>query len=225
MKLHSVDFSLYAQRRERMIRRLTAMGIKDSRVLRAMYDVPRHLFVEDALRAQAYNDINLPIGGGQTISQPYTVAKMTELLCNGLSGSLKPLRRVLEIGTGCGYQTAVLESLQIHDIYTVERIRSLHERAKINFHHTHIARRIRMKCGDGYQGWETAAPFDGIIVTAAPSQVPTALLHQLAIGGRMVLPLDNGRQQFLWLIEKQEKGFQETCVQEASFVPLLTGLA
>lgn len=221
------DSSIYTMRRSRMVQRLSLMGIQDTRVLNAMLRIPRHLFVEEALRSHAYNDTNLPIGSQQTISQPYTVAKMTELLCNGLSsyraehsGSLKLPRKVLEVGTGCGYQTAVLEALGIKDIYSVERIRALHEQAKIHLRHCKILR-ARLKCGNGYAGWATAAPFDAIIVTAAPVEVPLDLLKQLAIGGRMVLPLDDGERQFLWLIEKHPDGFQESCIQEANFVPLI----
>ncbi|MDO5686968.1 MAG: protein-L-isoaspartate(D-aspartate) O-methyltransferase [Neisseria sp.] len=211
--------SAYALRCARMVERLRLMGIKSEHVLDAMHRTPRHLFVEEALRSRAYDDLSLPLGAGQTISQPYTVAKMTELLCGD---ALQMPRKVLEIGTGCGYQTAVLERAGIHEIYSIERIRDLHEIAKRNLRAARCVR-SRLKCGDGYLGLPVAAPFAGIIVTAAPKEVPLALLNQLAVGGRMVLPLDEGGKQFLWLIEKLPDGFRETCIQEANFVPLVNG--
>ncbi|MDO5073499.1 MAG: protein-L-isoaspartate(D-aspartate) O-methyltransferase [Neisseria animaloris] len=210
----------FENRRRRMIERLARMGI-GMRVLQAMDRVPRHLFVEEALQTRAYDEMSLPLGLGQTISQPYTVAKMTELL---LGGSSQNMRRVLEIGTGCGYQTAVLLALDLPEIYSVERLRPLHERAKQHLRAAGLLAKARTVCGDGYLGLPEVAPFDGILVTAAPAEIPLALLQQLAVGGRMVLPLDEGGVQYLWLIEKTPQGYRETCVQEANFVPLVSGM-
>ncbi|OSI29613.1 protein-L-isoaspartate(D-aspartate) O-methyltransferase [Neisseria dumasiana] len=210
----------FENRRRRMIERLARMGI-GTRVLQAMDSVPRHLFVEEALQTRAYDEMSLPLGLGQTISQPYTVAKMTELL---LGGSSQNMRRVLEIGTGCGYQTAVLLALDLPEIYSVERLRPLHERAKQHLRAAGLLAKARTVCGDGYLGLPEVAPFDGILVTAAPAEIPLALLQQLAVGGRMVLPLDEGGVQYLWLIEKTPQGYRETCVQEANFVPLVSGM-
>ena len=206
-------------RRARMVARLRQMGITREEVLEAMVTVPRHLFVEEALRSRAYDDMSLPLGLGQTISQPYTVAVMTQVLF-----AKRPInvnQRILEIGTGCGYQTAILQALKIKEIYSIERIRSLHERAKQNLRAVRLQSQARLVCGDGYLGLPQQAPFDGIMLTAAPKEVPLPLLQQLAIGGRMVLPLDEGGIQFLWVIDKTAKGFQETCVQKALFVPLV----
>ena len=210
----------FENRRRRMIERLARMGI-GTRVLQAMDRVPRHLFVEEALQTRAYDEMSLPLGLGQTISQPYTVAKMTELL---LGNPSQNMRRVLEIGTGCGYQTAVLLALDLPEIYSVERLRPLHERAKQHLRAAGLRAKARMVCGDGYLGLPEVAPFDGILVTAAPAEIPLALLQQLAVGGRMVLPLDEGGVQYLWLIEKTPQGYRETCVQEANFVPLVSGM-
>lgn len=210
----------FENRRRRMIERLARMGI-GTRVLQAMDRVPRHLFVEEALQTRAYDEMSLPLGLGQTISQPYTVAKMTELL---LGNPSQNMRRVLEIGTGCGYQTAVLLALDLPEIYSVERLRPLHERAKQHLRAAGLLAKARMVCGDGYLGLPEVAPFDGILVTAAPAEIPLALLQQLAVGGRMVLPLDEGGVQYLWLIEKTPQGYRETCVQEANFVPLVSGM-
>lgn len=208
----------YALRRARMIERLRLMGIENMAVLNAMHTVPRHIFVEEALRSRAYDDASLPLGAGQTISQPYTVAMMTTLLyAEGIGRNA----RVLEIGTGCGYQTAILEKSGFHDIYSIERIADLYETAKINLRQSKCLR-ARLKCGDGYAGWPQASPFTHIIVTAAPKEVPIALLNQLAINGRMVLPLEEEGQQYLWLIEKMADGYRESCIQEANFVPLVS---
>lgn len=214
-------WSGYELRRQRMVERLMRMGIGRREVLDAMSVVPRHLFVEEALRSHAYDDMSLPLGLGQTISQPYTVAVMTQLLLG--QEPLEARQKVLEIGTGCGYQTAVLQALGLPEIYSVERLRPLHERAKSHLRQIRTAGRARLVHGDGYLGLPEQAPFDGILVTAAPAQIPVPLLQQLAVGGRMVLPLDNGRTQYLWVIEKTADGFRETCVQEALFVPLING--
>lgn len=220
LKKHNL-WSGYELRRQRMVERLIQMGIHRSEVLNAMSAVPRHLFVEEALRSRAYDDMSLPLGLGQTISQPYTVAIMTQLLLGDKTPAASP--RVLEIGTGCGYQTAILQALHLPEIYSIERLHPLHERAKQNLRTVRLLAHARLICGDGYLGLPEEAPFDGIIVTAAPLQIPVPLLQQLAIGGRMVLPLADGQTQFLWVIDKTERGFRETCVQEALFVPLING--
>ena len=204
-----------------MVQRLAKMGIGRTDVLAAMGNVPRHVFVEEALRSRAYDDMSLPLGLGQTISQPYTVAVMTQLMLG--NETTENFGQVLEIGTGCGYQTAVLQAVGLKQIYSVERLQVLHEKAKHNLRTARLLGGTRLVCGDGYLGLPEVAPFNGILVTAAPAEVPLPLLQQLAVGGRMVIPLDEGGQQYLWLIEKTAHGFQETCVHEARFVPLING--
>ena len=208
-------------RRRNMVQRLAKMGIGRADVLAAMGNVPRHVFVEEALRSRAYDDMSLPLGLGQTISQPYTVAVMTQLMLG--DAAAENFGPVLEIGTGCGYQTAVLQAVGLKQIYSVERLQALHEKAKHNLRTARLLGGTRLVCGDGYLGLPEVAPFNGILVTAAPSEVPLPLLQQLAVGGRMVIPLDEGGQQYLWLIEKTPHGFHETCVHEARFVPLING--
>lgn len=208
-------------RRRNMVQRLAKMGISRADVLAAMGNVPRHVFVEEALRSRAYDDMSLPLGLGQTISQPYTVAVMTQLMLG--DAAAETFGPVLEIGTGCGYQTAVLQAVGLKQIYSVERLQALHEKAKHNLRTARLLGGTRLVCGDGYLGLPEVAPFNGILVTAAPADVPLPLLQQLAVGGRMVIPLDEGGQQYLWLIEKTAHGFQETCVHEARFVPLING--
>lgn len=215
--IKSVD--TYTLRRSRMVAKLQKLGIRNVAVLDAMMKVPRHLFVEEALAYNAYENCSLPIGLGQTISQPYIVARMTELLC-GPNGEVP--KKVLEIGTGCGYQTAVLLALGVTQVYSVERLSKLHEQAKANLRDAK-AKSARLVCGDGYLGLPEAAPFDAVIVTAAPKEIPEALLLQLAPTGRTVLPLAQNGKQYLWLIEKHLDGFQETCVEPVHFVPLLNG--
>ena len=208
-------------RRRNMVQRLAKMGISRADVLAAMGNVPRHVFVEEALRSRAYDDMSLPLGLGQTISQPYTVAVMTQLMLG--DAAAENFGPVLEIGTGCGYQTAVLQAVGLKQIYSVERLQALHEKAKHNLRTARLLGGTRLVCGDGYLGLPEVAPFRGILVTAAPAEVPLPLLQQLAVGGRMVIPLDEGGQQYLWLIEKTPHGFHETCVHEARFVPLING--
>ena len=208
-------------RRRNMVQRLAKMGIGRADVLAAMGNVPRHVFVEEALRSRAYDDMSLPLGLGQTISQPYTVAVMTQLMLG--DAAVENFGPVLEIGTGCGYQTAVLQAVGLKQIYSVERLQALHEKAKHNLRTARLLGGTRLVCGDGYLGLPEVAPFNGILVTAAPAEVPLPLLQQLAVGGRMVIPLDEGGQQYLWLIEKTPHGFHETCVHEARFVPLING--
>ena len=202
--------------RSRMVERLRQAGIRDEVVLAALAWVPRHLFVEEALASRAYDDVALPIGFGQTISNPYTVARMTELLRAGTS-----LGRVLEIGTGCGYQAAVLSRLA-REVYTVERIAPLVARARLALRDLKITS-VRVRHGDGYQGFPEAAPYNGIIMTAAATHVPEALLAQLARGGRMVLPMGAGQQR-LCVIERTPQGFTQSAVEDARFVPLRSGV-
>jgi protein-L-isoaspartate(D-aspartate) O-methyltransferase len=202
--------------RERMVNRLRELGIRHAKVLAAMMNVPRHIFVEEAFASRAYEDMALPIGFGQTISQPYTVARMTELLVEG-----GPLRRVLEVGTGSGYQTAVLAQL-VGTVYSVERIQALQERAIRSLADLNL-RNVRLKHGDGHLGWRESGPFDGIIVTAAPIRLPDALLDQLNPGGVLVAPVGTGREQTLERIVRNESGYDALSVEPAVFVPLLAG--
>jgi len=204
--------------RARMVERLREQGIGDPRVLAAMASVPRHLFVEEAFASRAYEDTALPIGFGQTISQPYVVAKMAEALLAG-----KPAGKILEIGTGCGYQAAVLAQL-FPEVYSIERIKGLHERARANLLGLRL-KNLRLAHGDGYAGLEKAAPFQSIILAAAPRQVPEALRSQLAPGGRMVLPLESRGAQQLVLIERSGRGFLESVLDAVRFVPMEAGKA
>jgi protein-L-isoaspartate(D-aspartate) O-methyltransferase len=206
--------------RARMIERLREQGIADARVLEAMAAVPRHFFVEEALASRAYEDTALPIGFGQTISQPFVVALMIEFLVKD-----RKLGKVLEVGTGCGYQAAVLASLAV-EVYSVERIRELLERARANLRELRL-KNLRLAHGDGAAGMEKAAPFDSIIVAAAAPEVPQALLQQLARGGRMILPVREGRAdaQRLLLIERGARGYTETPLDPVRFVPLQAGKA
>ncbi len=203
--------------RDRLISRLKEQGIKDSRVLDVMRALPRHLFVDEALASRAYEDTALPIGHGQTISQPHSVAKMTEALLNG-----GDLEKVLEVGTGSGYQTAVLSTL-VKRIFSVERISALQNSARERFYQLKL-NNIRLKHSDGNWGWEENAPYDGIIVTCAPEQIPDSLLMQLSPdGGRLVIPVGESRSQSLRIIERNGNSFEETELDAVSFVPLLSG--
>jgi len=206
--------------RARMVERLRGEGIRDEQVLAAMGTVPRHLFVDEALASRAYEDTALRIGFGQTISQPYVVARMIEALRQG-----RKLGKVLEVGTGCGYQAAVLTGLA-DEVYSVERIHALLERARANLRGLRLSN-LRLTHGDGNLGLEKAAPFDSVIVAAAAPELPQALLRQLAPGGRMVLPLKSpdaprGAQR-LALYERGARGITETVLEAVRFVPLETG--
>jgi protein-L-isoaspartate(D-aspartate) O-methyltransferase len=204
--------------RARMVERLREQGIGDARVLTAMGSVPRHLFVEEALASRAYEDTALPIGFGQTISQPYVVARMAEVLLE----KAQP-KKLLEIGTGCGYQAAVLAQL-FPEVYSIERIKGLHERARANLLGLRL-KNLRLAHGDGYAGLEKAAPFDSIILAASPREVPDTLRRQLAAGGRMVLPLESRGTQRLVLIERNGRGFLESVLDAVRFVPMTAGKA
>ena len=205
-----------ARTRARMIERLREKGIRDERVLAALAAVPRHIFVEEALASRAYEDTALPLGFAQTISQPYIVARMTELLRSG-----RELGRTLEVGAGCGYQAAVLAQLT-DEVYAVERIGPLLAKAKANMR-TIQQFKVRLKHADGQWGLPEAAPFDTIILAAAAAHVPQALLQQLALGGRMLMPL-GAAEQHLLLVERRAEGFVETRLDGVRFVPLLSGV-
>jgi protein-L-isoaspartate(D-aspartate) O-methyltransferase len=206
--------------RARMVERLREQGIRDLRVLDAMAEVPRHLFVDEAFASRAYEDTALPIGFGQTISQPYVVARMIEEL-----SARRELGKVLEVGTGCGYQAAVLARLA-PEVYSIERIRELHERARANLRDLRL-RNLRLAHGDGAAGLEKAAPFDSIILAAAAPELPQALLQQMARGGRMLLPLRGGGAdaQRLVRIDRGVAGYTETALDPVRFVPLQAGKA
>ena len=202
--------------RERLVQRLQEQGIRNHDVLDAMRSIPRHLFLDEAMAHRAYEDTALPIGYQQTLSQPYVVAKMTELL---LAGG-RP-KRVLEIGSGSGYQSAVLAGL-VDDVYAIERIKPLLQQARKRMR-TLKLRNVQMRHGDGYEGWASQAPFDGILVAAAPREVPAALLEQLAVGGRLVMPVGEEEQRLV-VVERSEEGFEQWDVEAVRFVPLVPGL-
>jgi len=203
--------------RDRLIERLRDKHIQNESVLEVMRSTPRHIFVDEAMATRAYEDTALPIGHGQTISQPYIVARMTEALLAG-----GPLEKVLEIGTGSGYQTAILSRL-VKRVYSVERIEALQEQARQRFQELGL-RNVRLNYSDGNWGWEQYAPYDGIIVTAAPSKVPKPLFDQLKIGGRLVIPVgEQEGAQHLLVVTRTEEGFDSETLDLVSFVPLLGG--
>ena len=213
MDVHGIGMT--SQRtRDRLIQRLREEGIGNERVLEAMRNVPRHLFVDEALATRAYEDTALPIGQGQTISQPYIVALMTQTLLAG--GRLK---KVLEVGTGSGYQTAVLAQL-VDEIYSVERIEPLMKLARKRLRELGC-RNVQIKLSDGSWGWKEHAPYDGIIVTAAPAEVPPALLEQLAPGGRLIIPVGGPAMQELLLVQNTDKGLSQERLELVNFVPLV----
>ena len=203
--------------RERMIKRLSEQGIHNKKILEIMRDTPRHIFMDEALSSRAYEDTALPIGYNQTISQPYIVAKMTELLL----GSSGHLGKVLEIGTGCGYQTAILAQLVDH-VYSIERILPLQKKAKSHLWDLKL-KNISYLYNDGNQGWPDYALFDGILASAAPAEIPPILLQQLAIGGVMVIPIGISGQQILQRVTRTESGFDIEELEEVTFVPFLSG--
>ncbi len=201
--------------RERLVQTLRQRGITHPAVLEAIARVPRHIFVDEALAHRAYEETALPIGHGQTISQPYTVARMTELLM-----AVEP-QRVLEVGTGCGYQTAILAGL-VREIFSIERIGALSSRARNRLAQLQITN-ARLRHGDGYAGWPQHQPFDAIIITAAPPQLPESLLGQLREGGIMVVPLGERGEQQLHCLERKGDRFHDRVVENALFVPMLVG--
>ena len=202
--------------RERLIQRLCEEGVSNTKVLDVIRRTPRHLFVDEALAHRAYEDTALPIGHNQTISQPFMVAHMSELLLEA-----GPLDKVLEIGTGSGYQTSVLAQL-VERVFSVERIQALQERAKERLQELNL-RNVVFRWGDGWEGWNALGPYNGIIVTAAAAEVPQALLDQLAPAGRLVIPVGAGAEQQLLLIVRDEQGFTRHVLDDVRFVPLLNG--
>jgi len=206
-----------ARTRERLVQRLQEQGINDQRVLDRIRSVPRHLFMDEALASRAYEDTALPIGFGQTISQPFVVAKMTEALL-----AAGELSRVLEIGTGCGYQTAVLSPL-VTELYSVERIAPLLGRARRTLRELRI-RNVNFRHDDGNIGWAARAPFDGILLTAAPHTVPPILFEQLKPGGRLIAPVGPEGKQELFRYTKGETRIDRQSLGAVSFVPLVSGL-
>ena len=207
-----------ARTRDRLVQRLREQGIHDLRVLDRIRNLPRHIFVDEALASRAYEDTALPIGWGQTISQPYIVARMTQAL---ISGGLPA--KVLEVGFGCGYQTAVLAPFA-GKIFAIERVEPLVARARQRLKELDVTN-ARLRHGDGMKGWKSQAPFDGIIVAAAPLAVPDALVEQLAVGGRLVVPVGPEGQQQLLRIIRRDNGLQREVLEQVSFVPLLGGVS
>jgi len=205
-----------ARTRDRLVQRLMDHGIRSEAVLNQIRNVPRHLFMDEALASRAYEDTALPIGLGQTISQPWVVARMTEALLDGFEGET-----VLEIGTGCGYQTAVMAPL-VKKIYTVERLTELMKKARQRLRQLDIYN-VQFRPGDGWEGWPKYAPYDGIIVTAAAPRLPQKLLQQLAPGGRMVIPVGPTGCQDLLLVTCRNGHFEEVSLGAVSFVPLVKG--
>jgi protein-L-isoaspartate(D-aspartate) O-methyltransferase len=207
-----------ARTRDRLVQRLRDQGIVNPAVFDRIRNVPRHIFVDEALGSRAYEDTALPIGFGQTISQPFIVARMTEALLEG-----GPLARVLEIGTGCGYQSAVLAPL-VTTLYTIERIGPLLERAKERIRELGI-KNVRFRHGDGTVGWKAQGPFDGILVAAAPLSVPAALLQQLKPGGRLIVPVGPEGEQELVRFTQRDQRLEKHSLGAVAFVPLLAGVS
>ncbi len=218
MNSQHIGIGMTSQRtRERLVQRLREEGIRDERVLDVIRHLPRHIFIDEALSSRAYEDTALPIGAGQTISQPYIVARMSEALLEG-----EPPKRVLEVGTGSGYQCAVLANL-VEKVYSVERLASLLNRARSRIQELGL-RNVMLRHGDGFQGWPEMAPFDAIIVTAAPAEVPQALLNQLADGGRLVIPVGGRGAQQLYRITRNGDVCHQELLDLVSFVPMLDGI-
>ena len=203
--------------RLRMIENLRREGVTDERVLGAMTEIPRHAFVDEGIASRAYEDVALPIGHGQTISSPTIVGLMTQMLI-----AARPMSKVLEVGTGCGYQTAVLAKL-VKEVYTLERIAPLMDKARRHLRDLRFYN-IRYKHADGHAGYAEGAPYDGILMAASATHVPEALRMQLAVGGRMVLPVGTD-DQWLYVVDRKENGFVEQKCAAVRFVPLLPGLA
>jgi len=217
-KLQLQGIGMTSQRtRGRLVQRLKEQGISAQQVLEVMGNTPRHIFIDEALSHRAYEDTALPIGFNQTISQPYIVARMTEiLLADG------PLERVLEVGTGSGYQTAILAQL-VDKVFSIERIKPLQEKARQRFSLLKI-RNVSLRHSDGGMGWTDRGPFDGIMVTAAPEQVPSELLAQMSVGGRLVIPVGGTQNQQLKLVIRvTETEYETTVLEGVKFVPLLSG--
>ncbi|WP_152682685.1 protein-L-isoaspartate(D-aspartate) O-methyltransferase [Caenimonas sp. SL110] len=210
--------------RARMVQKLAAQGVSDARVLSAMGIVERHRFVDSALANQAYEDTSIPIGLGQTISKPNVVARMIELLLGGRADASGKLGRVLEIGTGCGYQAAVLSHVAT-EVYSIERLRGLHEKARENLRAFRLAN-VHLLFGDGMVGYARGAPYAGIIAAAGGESVPGAWIEQLAVGGRIVAPtVMPGGRQALVVLEKTPSELKQTVLEAVHFVPLKSGIA
>ena len=207
--------------RERLVAHLKTSGITDEEVLDVIATVPRHIFVDEAIAHRAYEDNALPIGHGQTISQPYVVARMTAALLASLRRAGREPRRVLEIGTGSGYQTAVLASL-VETVFSVERIRDLLERARTRLRAMDV-RNVRLRHDDGNLGWAAEAPFDAVLVTAGASHVPDALMEQLRDGSPLVIPVGRGDVQQLKLFERDGDAWRQQTLEDVRFVPLVQG--
>lgn len=202
--------------RQRLVQRLAEQGITSTEVLEAVRSTPRHLFVDEALAHRAYEDTALPIGWNQTLSQPYIVAKMTELaLANGTPA------KVLEIGSGSGYQTAILAQVS-GEVFAMERVKGLSDRSRKRFRELRL-RNVQCRLGDGLVGWQDKGPFDVILSAAAPEQVPPALLEQLAIGGRLVMPVGNHEQDLI-VVHATPSGFETEVIEPVNFVPMLSGV-
>lgn len=218
MTMNIQGIGMTSQRaRNRLLDTLRDMGIQSDRVLEVINQIPRHIFVDEALASRAYENTALPIGHNQTISQPYIVAKMTEALLE----SGEPLNNVLEIGTGCGYQTAVLAAFA-KKVYSIERIDALIQKTRERMQTLRLFN-IRIKHGDGNVGWPDRAPFDGIIVTAAPLGVPDNLLSQLVVNGRLIIPVGQSGQQQLLRITRTDSDYEQELLDSVSFVPMLDG--
>jgi protein-L-isoaspartate(D-aspartate) O-methyltransferase len=202
--------------RDRLAQRLRDQGVVNEEVLNVVRDTPRHIFIDEALSHRAYEDTALPIGFNQTISQPYIVARMTELLLEG-----EPLNSVLEVGTGSGYQTAVLAQL-VDQVFSVERIRPLQEKARKRLQRLKL-HNVMLRHTDGGMGWPEKAPFDGILVTAAPREIPHELLEQLAVGGRLVIPVGHDEQILKRITRVAEDKYETETLEAVRFVPLLSG--
>jgi len=209
--------------RQRLIERLTEKGIKDVRVLEAMRDTPRHLFLDEALASRAYEDLALPIGYQQTISQPYIVARMTEILIEDTKLEAQPIEKALEVGTGCGYQAAILSRFS-KSVHSLERIKALHDKAAMNLKNLKI-RNVRLLFDDGSNFRDSSENYDAILFAAAPLEVPSYFLDKLNVGGRLVAPIGDGEVQDLSLIKKLGKDKYETeVVEKVLFVPFLGGI-
>ena len=203
--------------RDRLVKQLRGMGIQSEKALASIKNTPRHIFVDEALASRAYDNTALPIGHNQTISQPYIVARMTEALLE-----VETLHRVLEIGTGCGYQTVILAQV-VKQVYSVERIDALLSKARERFYALKY-RNIKAQYADGSLGWPEHAPYDGILVSAAPTGVPEGLLQQLSLNGRLIIPVGQSGEQALLSITRTDEGYAERRLDWVSFVPMLGGV-
>jgi len=218
MSARHAGIGMTSQRtRLRMVERLRLQGICDETVLAVMGELPRHIFMDEALASRAYDDVSLPLGFGQTISSPHTVARMTELARNGAA-----LGKVLEVGTGCGYQTAVLAKLS-QQVYSMERLSALLNHARRHLREVRV-HNVHLRHGDGLLGMPPVAPFDAIVMTAATARVPDQLVEQLKPAGRLVMPIATAKGQRLCVVERTEQGYTERRMDQVKFVPLLPGV-